>query len=88
MNTISAEELSILYKLWRHRCFGKGHMLLDNLIDGFPTNAQPIIQKATETLIRNGCLVKKPTKHGYAVYINLNYRLFIEQELRKKYPFL
>jgi hypothetical protein len=88
MNTISTEELSILYKLWRHRCFGKGHMLLDNLIDGFPTNTQHIIQKATETLIRNGYLVKKSTKHGYAVYINLHYRTFIEQELRKKYPFL
>ncbi len=40
MVTFTNDELGILYKLWRNRCFGKGHMLVDNLIDGFPTGIQ------------------------------------------------
>ncbi len=28
--------IDILYKLWRNRCFGKGHMLIDNVLRGFP----------------------------------------------------
>jgi hypothetical protein len=88
MNHFTAEELSILYKLWRHRCFGKGHLLVDTVVDGFPTNTQHTIKIAIRSLIQNGYLVKKPTKHGYALFINLQWRKIIEQELRKKYSFL
>ena len=88
MPRFTNEELGILYKLWRNRCFGKGHMLIDNLIDGFPTNTQDDITKSVKDLIRKGFLVRKASKHGQAVYINLNMRKQIENELKKKYPFL
>jgi len=82
------DELGILYKLWRNRCFGKGHMLVDNLIDGFPTSIQNNITGSVKELMRKGFLVRKSSKHGQAVYINLNMRKQIESELKKKYPFL
>jgi hypothetical protein len=82
------EELSIFYKLWRNRCFGKGHILIDNVVDGFPTNIQKQMGQSVNNLIRKGYLGRKPTKHGQAVYINLSYRNQIEKELKKKYSFL
>lgn len=81
------EHRSIFYKLWRNRCFGKGHMLIDNLVDGFPTNTQDNIKSAVNDLIRKGYLVKKPTKYGNSVYINLKNRAIIEKEIKKKYSF-
>jgi len=88
MGKFSDNELAILYKLWRNRCFGKGHMLIDNLIDGFPTGIQNDISGLVKELIRKGILVRKSSKHGHAVYINLNKRKQIENELKKKYTFL
>ena len=88
MTDFTNDELGILYKLWRNRCFGKGHMLEDNLIDGFPTNIQDKITEAVNDLKRKGFLVRKSSKHGKAVYINPNIRKQIERELKKKYPFL
>ena len=88
MGKFTDNELAILYKLWRNRCFGQGHMLTDNLTDGFPTNVQDIIAESLRELIRKGFLVRKSTKHGQAVFINLNARKQIETELKNKYSFL
>jgi len=88
MGKFTDNELSILYKLWRNRCFGKGHMLIDNLTDGFPTNIQDKITESVKELIRKGFLVRKSSKHGQAVFINLNMKKQIEAGLKKKYPFL
>ena len=64
MGNFTDNELGILYKLWRNRCFGKGHMLIDNLIDGFPTNIQDKISDSLKELIRKGFLVRKSSKHS------------------------
>jgi len=88
MGKFTDNELNILYKLWRNRCFGKGHMLIDNLTDGFPTNIQDKITESLKELIRKGFLVRKSSKHGQAVFINLNMKKQIEAELKIKYPFL
>ena len=88
MVKFTKDELGILYKLWRNRCFGKGHKLIDNVIDGFPTNIQNQISDSIKNLIRKGFLVRKSTKHGQAVFINLNFKSQIEKELKKKYPFI
>jgi hypothetical protein len=88
MGKFTDNELAILYKLWRNRCFGQGHMLTDNLTDGFPTNVQDKIAESLRELIRKGFLVRKSTRHGQAVFINLNMRKQIETELKNKYSFL
>lgn len=81
-------ELSILYKLWRNRCYGKGHMLIDYLTDGFPTNIQDKITESLKELIRKRLFSKKILKNSQAVFINLNMKKQIETELKNKYPFL
>ena len=68
------DDLGILYKLWRNRCFGKGHMLIDNVVDGFPTGIQNQISDSIKNLIRKGYLVRKSTRHCQALYINLHFR--------------
>ena len=88
MEVLSEAQVRICYKLWRRGCFGHGHLLIDNLIGGFPTHLQSEAKEALDQLIRKKIVRSKPTSHGYAVYINLEYRNEIENELRKKYPFL
>ncbi|KAA0004635.1 MAG: hypothetical protein FE039_03010, partial [Thermoplasmata archaeon] len=67
-------QVGILYKLWRNRCFGKGHMLIDNLLKGFPSHTIKDVKNDLDDLISRNIVVKKPTGHGYAVYINLEYK--------------
>src|SRR2546427_969848 len=38
LRDISKDEAAILYTLYRHRVFGKHHMVEDNLLRGFPPN--------------------------------------------------
>ena len=88
MLVLSETQLRICFKLWRGGCFGHGHLLIDNLIGGFPAHLQSEAKGALDQLIRKKIVRSKPTSHGYAVYINLEYRKDIENELRKKYSFL
>ncbi|DAC71893.1 MAG TPA: hypothetical protein DSN98_08000 [Thermoplasmata archaeon] len=81
-------EHKVLYKLWRNTCFGRGHMLIDNLVNGFPNGEANDVHNAIDQLSHRNWIVKKPTKHGTAVYINTNYRHKIEQELKRRYPYI
>ena len=85
---ISSIQVDLLFKLWRNRCFGKGHMLIDNLIGGFPSHIKGTMQTELNDLIKNNYIIKKPTKHGHAVYINYEYKDKIAASIKKKYPFL
>ena len=88
MVVLSENQIQLCYKLWRRCCFGNGHMLIDNLINGFPTNLQSIARESLNDLIRKNIVRRKPTRHGYAVYLNLDHRNDIEKVLRKKYGFI
>lgn len=81
-------QVDLLFKLWRNRCFGKGHMLIDNLVRGFPSPIKGQIQGELDELIKKNIVIKKPSKHGQAVYINYDYKDKIISALKKKYPFL
>ena len=81
-------ERDILWKLWRNRCFGKGHMLINNVLRGFPRDRQKEFKNAIDSLIKKGILLKKPTKHGDAVYINAKLRIEIREILKKYHDFL
>lgn len=88
MKTIEEYEQKVLYKLWRNKCFGRGHMLIDNLVKGFSNSEVGYVHNALDQLLQRNWVVKKPTKHGTTVYINLNYRHDIEQGLRRRYSYL
>jgi hypothetical protein len=88
MGNFSHEEINLIHKLWIHTCFGKGHMLIDNLIKGFPSHLKGQLKDDVDNLIRRNILVKKPTRHGYAVYINVEHRYMLERELKKHFTIL
>jgi len=81
-------QVDLLFKLWRNRCFGKGHMLIDNLVGGFPSHIKGQMQGELDELIKKNVVIKKPSKHGKAVYINYEFKDKISSALKKKYPFL
>ena len=63
-------------------------MLIDNLLKGFPSHSIREVRDALDDLIHKGVVIKKPTRHGYAVYIDLDFSEEIYKELKKRYPFL
>lgn len=86
--SIAPIKLDILYKLWRNRCFGKGHMLIDNVLKGFPKDRRKEFKDAVDDLIKAGVLRIKKTKYGDAVYIDPKQRIKIKDLLEKYYDFL
>jgi len=85
MTNFTREEINLIHKLWIHTCFGKGHMLIDNLVKGYPSHLKGQMKDDVNNLLRKNILVKKPTRHGYAVYINVEHRLMMERELKKHF---
>ena len=81
-------KLDILYKLWRNRCFGKGHMLIDNVLRGFPRDKINEFRDALDELVKDGVLIIKKTRHGDAVFINPRKRVLIRDLLKEYYDFL
>jgi len=81
-------QLDLLFKLWRNRCFGKGHMLINNLVGGFPSHIKGQMQGELDDLIKKNIVIKKPTQHGSAVYINYDHKDKISFELKRRFPFL
>ncbi|MFO7677539.1 MAG: hypothetical protein R6V50_04055 [Thermoplasmatota archaeon] len=46
------------------------------------------MQEELDELIKKNVVIKKPSKHGKAVYINYEYKDNIASALKKKYPFI
>ncbi len=63
-------------------------MLIDTLVGGFPSHIKGQMRGEVDDLIRKNILISKPTKHGFAVYINLDYKNQIEKALKNKFSFL
>ena len=85
---IKSIKLDILYKLWRNRCFGRGHMLIDNVLRGFPRDKINEFRDALDELVKDGVLIIKKTRHGDAVFINPRKRVLIRELLKEYYDFL
>ncbi len=85
---IDEKHAHILYKLWRNTCFGKGHMLPENLLTGFPKNEKKEYKEALNELIKRGIVCIKPTAKGNAYYINLQLREQVKHALLEYYDFL
>lgn len=80
---LSSAEARVCFKLHRNRCFGKGHMLVDNVVRGFPSHETNAVKKAVLALIRDGILVEHPTRHGTAIHIAAGQRLRLWAALRR-----
>lgn len=60
----------ILFKLARMRKWHNSHTAFDNLKKGFKPHEQKDVKKISENLIKEGYLLKKPTKYGLHVSLN------------------
>jgi len=82
-------QLDILFKLWRNRCFRRNATLqIDNVVRAAPSHLIGRIRTEMDELIRKGIVIKIPHRHGDKVFINPNYKLEIEQALKKIHTFL
>lgn len=84
---LTALEARLCAKLYRARCFGKGHKLISTILQSVPTHAQGEAGDALEELVRDGLVVKHPTKDGMSVFINPKYRLDVWERLREHKDF-
>ena len=88
MRPLRRDELRILKVLYRARCFGKGHLLEDNLLRHFPSNMVGDARDAVETLKREGIVVVHKTAHGVSVFIDASLRLEVYAALLGIFPWL
>lgn len=80
-------EAKICFILYRNRCFGKGHMLIDNVVGGFPTHEKGDAEDAVRQLLREGILRRKSSVHGPAVFIDASIREHIRERTREHAKF-
>lgn len=88
MRPLRELEERLLYALYRKGCFGKGHMLEDNLLRSFPTHRAGDARDDLEQLKREGIVVVHKTAHGPSVYIAVHRRFEVFDRLRERYPWL
>jgi len=60
----------ILFKLARMRKWHNSHTAFDNLKKGFKPHEHKDVKKISGDLIKDGYLLKKPTKYGLHVSLN------------------
>ena len=61
---------TILYHLRRKRVIGNVHTHYDTLKRGFPSHLGKDIEKIAKQLIKQGCIITKPTSYGLQVSLN------------------
>lgn len=61
---------TLIRKLYKSGCWGKGSLYKDELKDGFPTEDKGKILIIADALIKQRILCKKPKKYGYKYYLN------------------
>lgn len=82
MRRLDKYEAKVCFKLYRQGCFGAGHKLIDTVTTGFPSHELDKVKDAIQALIKDGILVRHPTKHGEAVHIDAKKRLELYEALR------
>ncbi len=82
MRRLDKYEAKVCFKLYRQGCFGAGHKLIDTVTSGFPSHELDKVKDAIRALIKDGILVRHPTKHGEAVNIDSKKRLELYETLR------
>lgn len=87
LRALTPLEARLCAKLYRERCFGKGHKLVSTVLQGVPTHAQGEASEALDQLVRDGIVVKHPTKNGMSVFLNPKRRLEVWERLREHKDF-
>jgi hypothetical protein len=72
---------TLVRKLYKSGCWGKGSLYEDELKDGFPSEEKGKILAVAEALVRQRIFGKKPKKYGYKYHLNPERRSKIEEIL-------
>ncbi|MBU1203751.1 MAG: hypothetical protein KKG60_01650 [Nanoarchaeota archaeon] len=71
---------SIIRKLYTHKCWGKGHMLVERFKHGLPSHFKGDVNYVIKDLIKNQVILPYgKTKHGFAIYLNIKKKDIIEK---------
>ena len=74
--------LTILRKLYSKGAWGKGHMLLDNMKSGIPSNLRGCVMPVIKDLVKEGLLkFYGPTAYGPAYHLNIGKKREVESEI-------
>jgi len=65
---------SLLIKLFKEGCWGKGSLYEDNLKDGFPKDEVDKVIVIADALVRQGILGKKRKQYGFKYFLNADRR--------------
>lgn len=66
---LTTPEAKVCASLYRQKCFGAGHRLVDTVVSGFPPRLRGDAKDAIEELLRDGILQRKSSKNGLAIFI-------------------
>ncbi len=78
---------TILYHLRRKRVIGAKHTHYDTLKMGFPSHLGKDIRKISDSLIKEGLIMTKPTSYGLQVSLNKNKIKEIEEFIKRTLGF-
>ena len=81
MDSLDLVKARILFKLARRRNWGNSHTALDNLKKGFKPKDHNLVKIASEELIKENLLFKKPTSYGLHVSLNHEKAAEIKQKI-------
>ena len=70
---------SLIRKLYKSGCWGKGSLYEDELKDGFPSEDKGKVLSVADALVKQRILGKKPKKYGYKYYLNQERKDKIDQ---------
>ncbi len=70
---------TLVRKLFKLGCWGKGSLYQDELSDGFPAEEKGKIMSVADALVRQDILGKKSKKYGQKFYLNPRRRDKIDQ---------
>jgi len=62
---------SLIRKLYKLGCWGKGSLYEDRLKDGFPLEQKGMVLAIADSLVKQNILCKKPKKYGVKYYLNM-----------------
>ncbi len=73
---------TILKKLYKLGCWGKGHVSESNLPKGFPPHLRGLVLEEASELRKEELLVMRPSGHDRQWYLNFAKREEIEELIR------
>ena len=70
MATYQQLKFKILWKLYNAHYWGRRHTPRENVPKGLPSHERGRCLKVISDLVKEGCLIRKKTKHGEDVSLN------------------